>query len=261
MLNTAMPMMSFAFGDNNSLRTHIDENGNPWFMAKDVCTALGLENNRKAVERLNDRQKITVTNSDGNPRAGIPHSFTLISESGLYTLSFTSRKPEAKIFCEWVCDEVLPSLRKTGTYSMPNSDQELLGLVQHVKPAMRERLLMTAQRVTNMSGSGSPEDVERLFARYCRLVTEGYEPSDPKNRVIEGNELVSRFVKENLEPHAYGRLSFAKIVYALKFWWEENADGPMPSDRAIGTVISKYYTKIKSNGIVYTGVRFIKDKK
>ena len=91
----------FAFGDN-LVRSMTDENGNPWFVAKDVCRVLCIENNRDAISTLDEDEKITVANPDGNPRAGIPHQYVLISESGLYALVFRSRKPEAKAFSKWV---------------------------------------------------------------------------------------------------------------------------------------------------------------
>lgn len=68
------------------------------FVVKDVCRVFGLDNNREAVSNLDDDEKITVSNPDGNPRGSIPHTYMLISESGLYSLIFRSRKPEVKRF-------------------------------------------------------------------------------------------------------------------------------------------------------------------
>ena len=96
-----------------ALRTLTDENGEPWFVAKDVCDILGLENSRKATAELDPDEKNTVTISDGIP--GNPNK-TIISEPGLYKLIMRSRKPEAKEFQRWVSHEVLPSIRKHGAY-------------------------------------------------------------------------------------------------------------------------------------------------
>lgn len=96
-----------------ALRTLTDENGEPWFVAKDVCDILGLENSRKATAELDPDEKNTVTISDGIP--GNPNK-TIISEPGLYKLIMRSRKPEAKEFQRWVTHEVLPSIRKHGAY-------------------------------------------------------------------------------------------------------------------------------------------------
>ena len=91
-------------------------NGEPWFIAKDLCECLGLENISEALRGLDEDEKITLSNPDGNPRAGIPHQMNVVSESGLYSLVIRSRKPEAKAFKRWVTHEVLPSIRKTGQY-------------------------------------------------------------------------------------------------------------------------------------------------
>lgn len=101
-----------------ALRTLTDEAGEPWFVAKDVCDILGLENSRKATAELDSDEKNTVTISDGI--AGNPNK-TIISEPGLYRLVMKSRKPEAKEFQRWVTHEVLPQIRRTGGY-IPTTD-------------------------------------------------------------------------------------------------------------------------------------------
>lgn len=99
--------------NNATMRTLTDENGEPWFVAKDVCDILGLENSRKATAELDPDEKNTVTISDGIP--GNPNK-TIISEPGLYMLIMRSRKPEAHEFKRWATHEVLPTIRKHGAY-------------------------------------------------------------------------------------------------------------------------------------------------
>lgn len=112
------------FNFNNApLRTLTDENGEPWFVAKDVCDVLGLENSRKATAELDPDEKNTVTISDGTP--GNPNK-TIISEPGLYTLIIRSRKPEAHEFKRWVTHEVLPSIRKHGIYATETTIDQIL---------------------------------------------------------------------------------------------------------------------------------------
>ena len=91
--------------------------GEPWFVAKDVCDVLGDANARKALaDHLDDDEKSTVTISYGtSPKGGNPN-MNVISESGLYALIFRSNKPEAKQFSRWVRRDVLPSIRKSGMY-------------------------------------------------------------------------------------------------------------------------------------------------
>ena len=87
----------------------------PWWVAKDVCDILDIQNSRDAVSTLDEDERNTVAFTDGN--RGNPN-MTVISEAGLYSLIFRSNKPEAKEFKRWVTHEVLPTIRKTGTYSM-----------------------------------------------------------------------------------------------------------------------------------------------
>ena len=86
-------------------------NGEPWFVASDVCEALSLETH-VAVRRLDDDEKDRYS----IPTLGGQQEMTIINESGLYSLILTSRKPQAKKFKKWVTSDVLPAIRKTGMY-------------------------------------------------------------------------------------------------------------------------------------------------
>lgn len=98
----------------NQFRTLTDSQGEPWFVAKDVCDILEISNNRDAISQLDSDEKNTVVISDGIP--GNPNK-TIISEPGLYKLIMRSRKSEAKEFQRWVTHEVLPTVRKHGAYA------------------------------------------------------------------------------------------------------------------------------------------------
>ncbi|ACV62713.1 prophage antirepressor [Desulfofarcimen acetoxidans DSM 771] len=98
-------------------------NGEPWFAAKDVCDILEISNSRHATSRLPERMKDTVVLSDA---VGRTKEMTIISEPGLYKLVVRSDKPEAEKFTDWVVEEVLPSIRKTGTYSNRHTEIDLL---------------------------------------------------------------------------------------------------------------------------------------
>lgn len=108
-----LEMQTFNF-NRATLRTLTDENGEPWFVAKDVCDILGLKNSRKATAELGPDEKNTVTISSGTP--GNPNK-TIISEPGLYALITRSRKPEAHELKRWITHEVLPTMHKHGTYT------------------------------------------------------------------------------------------------------------------------------------------------
>lgn len=96
-------------------------NSKPWFVAKDVCEVLGIANHKDAASRLDEDERRGVGITDP---IGRPQTVTAVSESGLYSLVFQSRKAEAKKFRKWVTSEVLPSIRKKGYYGIykPKTD-------------------------------------------------------------------------------------------------------------------------------------------
>ncbi len=120
-----MNVIPFAF-DDRLIRVVI-RSGEPWFVLADVCRVLDINQPHHAAARLDDDEKATVDTRDidtginGCKIDARVQQITIISESGLYALVMTSRKPEAKRFRKWVTAEVLPSLRKTGSYSMPGA--------------------------------------------------------------------------------------------------------------------------------------------
>lgn len=103
-----------------SLRTLTDKQGEPWFVAKDVCDILELSNVGQALARLDEDEKNSIILNDGTP--GSPNK-AIISEPGIYSLVLASRKPEAREFKRWVTHEVLPRIRRTGGY-IPTSDMD-----------------------------------------------------------------------------------------------------------------------------------------
>jgi prophage antirepressor-like protein len=109
-----MELQNFNF-NTHQVRIEIDEHGNPWFCAKDVCDILEHTNARMAISDLVDQEDVTTTYT---PTTGGKQKMNFVNESGLYALIFGSRKEEAKPFKKWVTNEVLPNIRKNGFYSM-----------------------------------------------------------------------------------------------------------------------------------------------
>lgn len=110
-----------------SLRTLTDKEGEPWFVAKDVCDILELTNPAVALQSLDDDEKTNLSNSYVWSEPG--RRPLIISEPGLYRLVMRSRKPEAKEFQRWVTHEVLPQIRRTGGYiptSESDSDEDIM---------------------------------------------------------------------------------------------------------------------------------------
>lgn len=103
--------------EGRAVRVVTDDQGDPWFVAADICAVLQLPETHKAVARLDDDEK----DRNSIPTPGGVQEMTVVSESGLYSLVLGSRKPEAKRFKRWVTHAVLPSIRKTGSYATPGA--------------------------------------------------------------------------------------------------------------------------------------------
>lgn len=110
------------FGD---IRTVVIDN-EPWFVGKDVADILGYQNGSRDINRHVDEEdkRLTKMVSQGQNR-----DITVINESGLYSLIFGSKLESAKKFKKWVTSEVLPSIRKTGTYIMPQTTDGKIALL------------------------------------------------------------------------------------------------------------------------------------
>jgi len=98
------------------------KDGEPWFVAADVCRALEIGDTHKAVERLDDDEK----GRSLIPTLGGEQELLVVNEPGLYTLVLGSRKPEARAFKRWITHEVIPAVRKHGGYLTPPTIAELL---------------------------------------------------------------------------------------------------------------------------------------
>lgn len=115
--------------------------GEPWFVAKDVCATLELNNSAQALSRLDEDERNTIILNEGigNPQKSI------VSESGLYSLALGSRKPQAKPFKRWVTHEVIPTIRKHGMYATPETAEKILGdpdfLIETLQTLKKERAL------------------------------------------------------------------------------------------------------------------------
>jgi prophage antirepressor-like protein len=102
----------------------IMQDDEPWFFAKDVADVLGIKNSRDAIADLDEDELMSVKTTSTNSTDTRLKEFNIISESGFYRLVMRSRKPIAKPFQKWVTKDVLPSIRKTGSYSL-NKENEL----------------------------------------------------------------------------------------------------------------------------------------
>jgi hypothetical protein len=157
-------LQQFVF-NNQSVRI-VSIDGEPWFVAQDVCNILDLDNVSKALSRLDDDEVkqldyktiITLSNDPNVAR------LSAISESGLYSLTLSSRKPQAKDFKRWVTKEILPSIRKTGSYSVVPQ--------QSLVPFWYQRLMLDLK--TNPVPNGYFSIFREVIPLVADLETAGY---------------------------------------------------------------------------------------
>lgn len=129
--------------DFGEIRVTINEDGEPLFVAADVCRVLDVQNHKDAIKRLDADEKLGVVLNDPHGR---PQETNCVTESGLYSLVLGSRKKEAKAFKRWVTHEVIPSIRKHGAYMTPQTLEQallspdfLMQLAQRLKEEQQAR--------------------------------------------------------------------------------------------------------------------------
>jgi len=165
---------------SNEIRTVVDGNGEPWWVAKDVCDVLGMTNPTEALRSLDDDEKNTLRISEGI-HAGNPN-VNVINEPGLYTLIIRSNKPEAKKFKRWTTHEVLPAIRKTGSYSMKNPISQRVGLHEAAAIILEKwvnasRLLGTSLQMSRVVAVKKAN--EETTIDFSPLLTDNSVPEKP----------------------------------------------------------------------------------
>jgi len=151
--------------DGAVVRTFAADNGDPWFVAADVCAALNVKNVTQAVARLDDDERAMFN-------IGRQGDASFINESGLYSLILGCRKPEAKRFKRWVTSEVLPSIRKTGGYTHPQA-KEPAALAGNVTVALADYVGLLKQRDELARRKTSSTETQTKLDIACALIREG----------------------------------------------------------------------------------------
>ena len=149
----------FENAEFGSVRT-VTINGEPWFVAADVCRALDID--PTSTRRLDDDEKNTLRLTQGIP--GNPN-VTVVNEPGLYTLVLGSRKPEAKAFKRWITHEVLPSIRKNAVYATPeflqktiSDPQWAMGVLQALADA-QDKIAVQQKQISEMKPKATYYDL------------------------------------------------------------------------------------------------------
>lgn len=164
-----MQFSTFSFAQQHNVRA-FEQNGIAWFVAADICAALEIQNATQAVSRLDDdeRSEIELTDAMGrNQKANI------INESGLYILILRSRQAMTKgttawKFRKWVTAEVLPAIRKTGSYTQGSLK---------ISPAQKQQIQAAVMARHHRTGEHWQEIYRKLHA-YCRVNSYHEIPAD-----------------------------------------------------------------------------------
>ena len=138
-------IQTFTNEEFGSLRT-IEIDSMIWFVGKDVAIALGYKNPRKAIADHVDAEDKGVTKRD---TLGGSQDMTIINESGLYSLILSSKLPKAKEFKHWVTSEVLPSIRKTGQYTVIEKPVTETEMVMQARPLTPDDYISAARIIAN----------------------------------------------------------------------------------------------------------------
>ena len=151
-------ILTFNNPEFGSIRT-IEQNGEPWFVGKDVALALGYAKPENALAAHVDALDKTTTLIQGDG-SNYKSKTTIVNESGLYSLIFSSKLESAQRFKRWVTSEVLPSIRKTGCYGTPDLSELspelrcLIRLEQQQKQQAQE-LVRLNQKLDQLQGTGA----------------------------------------------------------------------------------------------------------
>lgn len=196
---------------DNEVRT-VEINGEPWFVLKDVCNVLGLGSAHKVADRLDEdeRNQIPLTDSLGREQ-----ETTIINESGLYNVILRSDKPEAKPFRKWVTSEVLPSIRKIGSYNQkPLSPVEMFAMQAQINLEQERRLAAVENRQDelDLKVQHNSDAMDKVTAAYTAPLASGETWQESANRTV--NSLVEQYGlnHQNFRRDIYAELEFTAGV-------------------------------------------------
>lgn len=207
----------FRFGDSE-IRV-VDKQGEPWFVAADICKAINITNPTEAIRRLDDDEKNTLSLTEGMRSGSGNPEVNIVSESGMYTLVLRCRDAVNKgsvphQFRKWVTAEVLPSIRKTGSYEKPRSRKS----TTEERTPLRDAVNMLVSKKHLMY----PEAYSMIHQRFHvtsfeQLTPDQIEPAiEYVHSIILEGELLSRQDKQMALPLAYPMSFYEQYRHVIK---------------------------------------------
>lgn len=235
---------------NRNVRVVTDDNGEPWFVAKDVAEILEYSDTQAMTRRLDVDDLSTCTDKT----SGQVRRITTINESGLYNAIIGSNKPEAKAFKRWVTHEVLPSIRKHGAYVTDNKLEEWLTDPTHMIEALtalkeeREKVrALERKREEDRPKVVFAESVEVsqtsiLVGEMAKLIKQSTGYDIGQNRFFE-------FLRDNGYLHCTGSQKNLPTQRSIASGWFEIKEGVHVSQN--GVSILTRTPKITGKGQIY----------
>ncbi len=220
----------FSNPEFGSIRT-IEQNGEPWFIGKDVAQALGYAKPENALAAHVDEQDKTTTLIQGDG-SNYKSKTTIINESGLYSLVLSSKLESAKRFKHWVTSEVLPSIRKTGSYMMPKLSKEMQALF-----LLDDRTQKQEQRLTALENTMTVDYNQQRVLRksISRAVISAL-----------GEEKAPAYIDNHVRSKVYSECN-----HDVQDWFRVNSVGNIPRKRFDEAV--EYIQRWKPSTMCRTG--------
>lgn len=201
----------FSNPEFGEIRT-IEQDGEPWFVGKDVAAALGYGEGKSLANAVADHVAAEDKGVTEMVTPGGRQKMTIINESGLYSLILSSKLPKAKEFKRWVTSEVLPSIRKTGSYAVPKLSKEMQALFLLDQRTVQQEARLTALENTMTVDYGQQQTLKKAVGRV----------------VVEA--LGGKTAPAYIDPHVRGKL-FSECNRDVQDWFRVNSVCNVPRKR------------------------------
>ena len=213
----------------------IEREGLPWFVAKDVCEALELDNVGQSLSSLDDDEKNTIIINDGIP--GNPNR-AIISEPGLYSLILRSRKPEAKAFKRWITHEVIPAIRRAGGYMAAGQNDT-------PESIMARAVLIAQDTITRLQERTAALETQAEVDRPKVVFADSIEVS--KSTILVGE--LAKLIKQSTQ-YDIGQKRMFDWLRDNGFLHKRGSDRNMPTQKSMdmGLIVIKEGSRIGSSG-------------
>jgi anti-repressor protein len=210
-------------GEFGSIRATKDERGEVWFALVDVCRALDIKNPRDAKTRLTEKGVVTT---DTLTNGGI-QKITFINEPNLYRLIFQSRKKEAIKFQDWVTEEVLPAIRKTGMYATDeviektlNNPDFLIEILSKFKQVKQEKEKLHAELQKNQPYITYAKQIEASntsikIGQWAKIISNKGKVKCGRQKLFEWLRNNHYLTKDNLPYQQYEEKGYFEVRHRI----------------------------------------------